>query len=309
MGHAEEILDLWAGRARTHKIHPALEITKEGLVIGAGTLLAKSKTDQNGRVRLRLDDEPRAMALLATAYERPIGVHVVARLRRACELWNEGEKALAYFHLAYAALPPCTPDEGLRIFAADRLIEKGIAPTELMKAQGFEPLALAYNEAEPRDKGGRWTTGGGAGVNVAVGTEDNDKDRIERERRLRGQETPKDAIEHGRGIPLVPEGPLGLPAPFSGALEPPAKVDANKLHHIFRKEGRDLDSFASEFGSEERAFRAIEAATRQAVKELGITGEYKIQIDVGGHRIGVSGNVLKDGTVKIGTAYRPKVEK
>jgi hypothetical protein len=216
--HAEEILDLWAERTRTHKIHAALEITGEGLVIGAGTLLAKAKADRNGRARLRLDDEPRAMALLATGYERPIGVHVVAKLRRACELWSEGEKALAHIHLAFAALPPCTPDEGLRIFAAGRLIEKGVAPIELMKAQGFEPLALAYNEAEPRDKGGRWTTGGGAGVQVAVGSEDNDKDRIERERRLRGQETPKDAIEHGRGIPLVPEGPLGLPAPSSGAL-------------------------------------------------------------------------------------------
>ncbi|MGO9672934.1 MAG: hypothetical protein ACLPSF_01970 [Methylocella sp.] len=311
MGQAEEILDLWAERTRAHKIHAALEITAEGLVIGAGTLLAKAKADRNGRVRLRLDDEPRAMALLATGYERLIGVHVVARLRRACELWSEGEKALAHIHLAFAALPPCMPDEGLRIFAADRLIKKGVTPIALMKAQGFEPLALAYNEAELRDRGGRWTTGGGAGVNVAVGSEDNDKDRIERERRLRGQETPKDAIEHGRGIPLFPEGPLGLPPPSSGALEPgPAtEVDLNKLHHIFRKVRHDLDSFVSEFGSEERAFRAIEAATRQAVKGQKITGEYKIQIDVGGHRIGVSGNVLEDGTVKIGTAYRPKVEK
>ncbi len=41
-------------------------------------------------------------------------------------------------------------------------------PIELMKAQGFEPLALAYNEGELRDKGGRWTAGGGAGVNVAA---------------------------------------------------------------------------------------------------------------------------------------------
>jgi hypothetical protein len=56
VGHAEEILDLWVERARTHKIHAALEITGEGLVIGAGTLLAKTKAGRNGRVRLRLDD-------------------------------------------------------------------------------------------------------------------------------------------------------------------------------------------------------------------------------------------------------------
>ena len=186
MDHAEEILELWAERARTHKIHAALEITREGLVIGAGAPLAETKTDARGRPSLRLDDEPRAMALLATGYERPIDVHVVAKLRRACALWSEAEKALAHIHLAFAALPPCGPDEGLRIFAADRLIEKGVAPIELMKAQGFEPLALAYNEAEPRNVDGEWTRGAG-GVQVAGGSEDNDRDRIARERRLAGR--------------------------------------------------------------------------------------------------------------------------
>jgi len=37
---------------------------------------------------------------------------------------------------------------------------------------------------------------------------------------MRGEETPKDAVEHGRGVPLVPEGPLAPPAPSSGAVEP-----------------------------------------------------------------------------------------
>ncbi len=106
MDHADEILELWGERARTHKIHAALEITREGLVVGSGALLAETKADARGRPSLRLDDEPRAMALLATGYGRPIGVDVVARLRRACALWSEGEKALAHIHLAFAGLPP-----------------------------------------------------------------------------------------------------------------------------------------------------------------------------------------------------------
>ena len=44
------------------------------------------------------------MALFATAYERPGETEVLARLRRACELWNEGEKALAHIHPAHANL-------------------------------------------------------------------------------------------------------------------------------------------------------------------------------------------------------------
>ncbi len=142
-----------------------------------------------------------------------------------------------------------------------------------MKAQGFEQLARAYNETEPRDEGGRWTTGGGAGVNVAVGSEDNDKDRIERERRLRGEETPKDAIEHGRGIPLVPEGPLAPPAPSSGALEPGPKPsdfigeDYGKLGVGVEKPEIELGEL-SDHASEERVDREESmAAIRDTVSD------------------------------------------
>jgi len=48
-----------------------MEITSDGLTLGAGTVLAKMARDRRGAARLALDDEPRAMALLATAYEQP----------------------------------------------------------------------------------------------------------------------------------------------------------------------------------------------------------------------------------------------
>lgn len=84
------------------------------------------------------------MALLATAYERPIAPYVLEKFCRAAELWNEGEKALAHIHLSHAGLPPCTEEQVLRLFVADELLDSGVAPAELMKAQGFDlsPLAL-----------------------------------------------------------------------------------------------------------------------------------------------------------------------
>jgi hypothetical protein len=79
-----------------------MEISDEGLMLGAGTVVAGMAQDERGRPRLALDDEPRALALLATAYERPVDVRLLVKLRRAAELWNESEKALAHIHLAYA---------------------------------------------------------------------------------------------------------------------------------------------------------------------------------------------------------------
>jgi hypothetical protein len=78
---------------------------------------------------------------------------IVAQLRRACARWNEAEKALAHIHLAYASLPPCGKEQSLRLFVADELIEAGVTPETLLKAQGFDPAPLAllkYNPDQPR---------------------------------------------------------------------------------------------------------------------------------------------------------------
>ncbi|MDQ6702806.1 MAG: hypothetical protein M3Z96_06715 [Pseudomonadota bacterium] len=85
--------------------------------------------------------------------------------------------------------------------------------------------------------------------------------------------------------------------------EQPPIVDANKLHHIFEKQGRDLESLISDFGSQEAAFEAIENATREVVRTKEISGKYEIQITVGQHKLTVRGNVMPDGTVKIGTVF------
>ena len=119
-------LQKWDARARS--LRPRMEITGEGLMLGAGTVLAGMAKDERGRPRLALDDEPRALALLATAYERPMDVRLLTKLRRAADLWNEGEKALAHIHLAHAGVPPCGEAQALRLFVADELIEAGATP-------------------------------------------------------------------------------------------------------------------------------------------------------------------------------------
>ncbi len=149
-----------------HAASPRMEISGEGLTPGAGTVLAGMAQDERGRPRLALDDEHRILALLATAYARPVEACVAAKLRRACERWTEGEKALAHIHFAHAGVPPCGPDQALRLFVADELIEAGVTPETLLKAQGFDPASLAlskYSADQPRvpagsgRESGRWT--------------------------------------------------------------------------------------------------------------------------------------------------------
>jgi hypothetical protein len=163
----QQLLQKWDDRAR--RLYPRMEISGEGLTLGAGTVLAGMARDERGCPRIVLDDEPRALALLATAYEQPVKACVVAKLRRACERWTEGEKALAHIHLAHAGLLPCGADQALRLFVADELIEAGVTQETLMKAQGFDPAPLAllkFNPDQPRvpagsgRESGEWTSGG-----------------------------------------------------------------------------------------------------------------------------------------------------
>jgi hypothetical protein len=260
-----------------------MEITGKGLKLGAETVFAKMARDGRGAQRLTLDDEPRAMALLATAYEQPVEPYVLAKLRRACELWNVDEKALAHIHLAHANLPPCDEDRALRLFVADELMEARVTPETLMKAQGFNaaPLALLkahfFDPDQPRvpagngRESGEWS--GGASIDSAGVKEWIARLLLEAARRaarsLRPSETKPPNPEIVKPESALPE------TPETENLQPP-EVDANKLHHIFDNPRHELDGLATEFGSQEAAFEAIRNATQDAIKRQNISGMYEI---------------------------------
>ena len=230
-------------------------------------------------------------------------VRFLAKLRRAAELWNDGEKALAHIHLSYARLPPCEEVQALRLLVADELIEAGVTPETLMKAQGFDPAPLAllkFNLDQPRvpagsgRESGEWS--GGANIDTAGVKEFIARRALEAARRAaRALLRPSE--------PKPPNPEVVKPENKPPESEQPPNVDANKLHHIFDNPDHSFGDFVSQFGSQEEAFRAIENATRAAIKEQKITGRYEIQIEIAGHKLGVAGNVMPDGSIKIGTAY------
>ncbi|WP_041777988.1 hypothetical protein [Beijerinckia indica] len=147
-----------------------MEFTNKRLALGAGTFLSKMRADRSGQDKLHLADERRILAMLSTAYEQPVDPYALTKIRRAVELWNGGEKALGTIHLAFVRLPPCTARASLRLFAAEQLMESGLAPETLMKCQGFDtaPLFLKYRPDQPRDDHGRWTSDASAGSETGL---------------------------------------------------------------------------------------------------------------------------------------------
>jgi hypothetical protein len=136
-------------------------------VLGAGTVLAPMRRGGT----LDLSGEDRILALLSAAFAAPVDPAVLAKLRRAAELWAQGDKCLAQIHLEHLRLPKLESEEqAFRLFLADRLIASGYPPRGLCEALGFDlPEGLAkYNPDEPRDDHGRWTTGGASGTQPAA---------------------------------------------------------------------------------------------------------------------------------------------
>jgi hypothetical protein len=132
----DDIAGEFERRTLPGRVSPQMAITDAGIVLGPGTVLAPMETDARGRLRLAFDARG-AAAMLCTALERPVDPRLLGKMRRAAELWNAGEPALAQFHLIFAGLPPCG-DEGaqLRIFVAEKMLEAGISANVLLKAQG-----------------------------------------------------------------------------------------------------------------------------------------------------------------------------
>jgi hypothetical protein len=148
------------GRAsESGPFYPAMTFTAAGLALGRGTLLAafakdKPKKGQQpaGQV-FRDGDEARALSLLAAAYGKPLAESGVQIIRLAGRSYRSGQKMLARFYLSLIGLPGIGEMAAYRLFRAERLLEKGACPSDLLKALGFPEAArdlAKYSPEQPR---------------------------------------------------------------------------------------------------------------------------------------------------------------
>jgi hypothetical protein len=88
--------DFEKSHARSVRLHPRMEITRDGLMLGAGTILTKMARDGRG-ASIFAFDEPRVLSLLTTAYEKPVGPRVLRQDWARVRAMERGRKdACAY---------------------------------------------------------------------------------------------------------------------------------------------------------------------------------------------------------------------
>ncbi len=92
-----------------------------------------------------------------------------------------------------------------------------------------------------------------------------------------------------------------------------AAFDFNRLNHIFGKPMHALDVFLQKYGSQEKAFLAIQEAANNALKSGALTPDAKgilpngyrgNIIDVAGIKVRLIGGRIMNGEVKISTLSR-----
>ena len=130
------------------------QFTGQGLELGAGSIVARALTDQFGSTRLDLDkDFGRAAALLSVAYHRPVGAREMGRLQAASEAWAKNDLTLAHTILAQAKLGRLEEGEDAaeRLLIAEKFLDDGTAPYELLKALGLLAEDWPLDKASPDD--------------------------------------------------------------------------------------------------------------------------------------------------------------
>ena len=147
----------WDEEARYRPLRAVMSLERDGLVLGAGTVLAERDRDEPDSQRLAPDtDAIRLLSLLSVAYDRQISPSVLGNIRRATRQWERGEDCLAAIHLAFTGLPKLDAgrEAARRLFIADGLIEGGIAPQTILQALDIDtaPLQglLKFDPGQPR---------------------------------------------------------------------------------------------------------------------------------------------------------------
>ena len=119
----------WSTRERGVPTSEAPRFEREGLVLGAGTVLIGA--DGTRRLKSLKGHEAHMLALLSAAYGRAVAPSVLGGIERATKAWNAGDDCLAYMYLAHAAGLGCLPDlqaAANRLFIADCAMTNGDRP-------------------------------------------------------------------------------------------------------------------------------------------------------------------------------------
>ena len=161
---AERLDKAWGARLRSTANDPVMRFSDEGLVLGAGTVLAKS--GGSGRDNTINPLAPRLQALLAAAHLRRPTAEALAHLRKAAERWRDGQDALAAMHLVLSQVDRLEEPEAdaHRLFLADGLLNAGLEEPAIIAAIEAGGPALEqfvkYNQDQPRVPAGSGRTSG-----------------------------------------------------------------------------------------------------------------------------------------------------
>ena len=160
-----QLRNAWHARKRVVPISPVLNLTPEGLVLGAGTVMVPA--DGPRQLRSMRGQETRVLALLSAAYGKAIAPSVLGNIERAAKAWSEGDDCLAYIHLAHARLPTLRDpyDAARRLFIADGLMKAGASPRAVFEAFHFggayiDAVEKFFNPDQPRVPAGSGRTSG-----------------------------------------------------------------------------------------------------------------------------------------------------
>jgi hypothetical protein len=168
--YERQLREDWQARERTVPIRAAMTFAREGLVLGAGTVLVPA---EGVRMLKTLEGrERRILALLAASYDKAVSPSVLGHIERAGKAWSKGDDCLAYIHLAHTRLqaPEEARSAACRLFFADSVMSIGVRLRAIFQAlkigsSYIDHVEKAYNPDEPRIPSGsgrvsgEWTDG------------------------------------------------------------------------------------------------------------------------------------------------------
>lgn len=139
---------VWVEQGRFQAYFPRLSFAKDGLKLGAGTVIAAIERDCSGVACLKIDGaEERILALLSVAYDRPVAPWVLTNLRNASRALAKEELCQAAIHVAFSGLPSLEDEDApRRLFLADHLLADGLDEGEMLKALDLLPQAVAVKQ-------------------------------------------------------------------------------------------------------------------------------------------------------------------